>query len=161
MPQAFADMTADPNQDVITVATSRFGEMAVNPDKIITMTTPLLGFPTARQFVLKPHGEESPFLWLQALEDPQLAFVVIQAAVLFPEYRPFIPENVRRELEADGEERLEILLILTIPAANPQKMTANLLGPLAVNGRKRLARQILQDPAVYDSCWPVFAEEVE
>lgn len=160
MPQAFAeDSTETSNQGTTTVATSRFGDMPVDPDKIITMTAPLLGFPAAKQFVLRPHGQDSPFLWLQALNDPQLAFVVIPAAFLFPGYRPVIGENIRRELEAASEEELETLLILTIPAANPQQMTANLLGPLMVNSGKRLARQVLQDPAAYDSCWPVFTEE--
>lgn len=161
MPQALAGTTEAPPQGTITLATSRFGEMTVDADKIITMTTPLLGFPEAKQFVLKPHGEKSPFLWLQSVEDPHLAFVVIPAPFLLPEYRPSIPESVRGELEADGEERLETLLLLTIPPANPQKMTANLLGPLMINSRKRLARQVLQDMATYDSCWPVFVEETE
>jgi len=161
MPQASANTTEAPHQGTITLATSRFGEMIVDADKIITMTTPLLGFPEAKHFVLKPHGEKSPFLWLQSVEDQHLAFVVIPATFLLPEYQPSVPESVRGELAAAGEERLEILLILTIPAGNPQKMTANLLGPLVVNSSKRLARQVLQDMAAYDSCWPVFVEETE
>ena len=55
-----------------------------------------------------------------------------------------------------GQSLLEILLILTIPKENPEGMTANLLGPVAINSHMRLAKQVLQDPTRYDACWPVF-----
>lgn len=140
----------------ITVSTSRFGQLSVNPEKIITMTSPFLGFPDSKRFIVKPHGEESPFLWLQSLDEPKLAFVTIQAALLIPQYQPEISSLTRQELQGVPDQPLEILLILTIPKDNPDGMTANLLGPVAVNPLKRLAKQILQDPMRYDACWPVF-----
>lgn len=145
----------------ITVPTSRFGALSVNPEKIITMTSPFLGFPNSTRFFVKPHGEESPFLWLQSLNDPKLAFVVIQAAFLIPQYQAEISASIRQELQASSKQALEILLILTIPKDNPEGMTANLLGPVAINPEKRLAKQVLQDPTRYDACWPVFTMDPE
>ena len=147
------------NQGQITVPTSRFGELSVSPEKIITMTSPFLGFPDSKRFIVKPHGEDSPFLWLQSLDDPKLAFVMIQAALLIPQYQPEIPSLTRQELHASPEQSLDIMLILTIPRNNPEGMTANLLGPLAINSQDRLAKQILQDPTRYDACWPVFTSD--
>lgn len=143
-------------QGGITVSTSRFGQLSVDPEKIITMTSPFLGFPDSRQFIVKPHGEESPFLWFQSLDDPKLAFVVIQATLLIPQYHAEISTLIRQELQASPNQTLETLLILTIPRENPEGMTANLLGPVAINSEKRLAKQVLQDPTRYDACWPVF-----
>ncbi|MGV1100158.1 flagellar assembly protein FliW [Thiovibrio sp. JS02] len=151
--------TEETRQGELRVMTSRFGELRVRPEKIITMTSPFLGFPDSKRFLLKPHGEESPFMWLQSLDDPKLAFVVTQALLLAPRYQPIIPGFIRQELDAAENAPLEILLILTIPRDNPQKMTANLLGPVVINSQKRLAKQVLQDPTVYDACWPVFAVE--
>ena len=156
---ATATTTCTKNQEEITVPTSRFGALSVDPGKIITMTSPFLGFPDSKRFIIKPHGEESPFLWLQSLDEPKLAFVVTQAALLIPHYQPEISAPVRQELQAAPEQPLEILLILTIPRENPEGMTANLLGPVAINPEKRLAKQVLQDPARYDACWPVFTTE--
>jgi flagellar assembly factor FliW len=143
----------------ITVSTSRFGQLSVNPEKIITMTSPFLGFPDSKRFIVKPHGEESPFLWLQSLDDPKLAFVTIQAALLIPQYQPEISSLTRQELQGAPEQALEILLILTVPRDNPDGMTANLLGPVALNSQTRLAKQVLQDPRRYDACWPVFTTD--
>ncbi|MFA6899473.1 MAG: flagellar assembly protein FliW [Desulfurivibrionaceae bacterium] len=156
MMHAMATTTCTEKQGEITVSTSRFGKLSVNPEKVITMTSPFLGFPDSKRFLIKPHGEESPFLWLQSLDDPKLAFVVIQATLLIPQYQAEISNLIRQELQASPEQPLETRLILTIPRENPEGMTANLLGPVAINSQTRLAKQVLQDPTRYDACWPVF-----
>lgn len=98
-------------------------------------------------------------MWLQSLDEPDLAFVVTPAATLTPQYQPAISTLVRQELNATENDPLDILLILTIPHGNPLKMTANLLGPVVINSQKRLAKQVVQDPKFFDHCWPVFIEE--
>lgn len=153
---AMTTTTCTENHREITVSTSRFGQLSVTQEKILTMTSPFLGFPDSKRFIIKPHGEESPFLWLQSLDDPKLAFVAIQAALLIPQYQPEISSLTLQELQGSPEQPLEILLILTIPKNNPEGMTANLLGPVALNPQTRLAKQVLQDPTRYDACWPVF-----
>lgn len=138
-----------------TITTSRFGTLDIDEDKIITMTTPFLGFAEERRFILLPHGPGSAFWWLQAVDNPDLAFVVIQPAVVNPQYQPAIPLHCQQELQAAGQSDLEILIILTIPKGQPEAMTANLLGPLILNPIKKLAKQTLLDPTRYDPCWPV------
>lgn len=159
-------MAQEPNNSLppegkkmLTVSSSRFGEIQADPDKIITMTSPFLGFPDSKRFMLIPHGEDTPFMWLQSLDDPQLAFVVIPALILVPEYNPVIPAQARQELNTGPEDELNILLLLTIPHNNPQKMTANLLGPLMINPEQRLAKQIILDPNKWDPRWPVFTDD--
>jgi len=138
-----------------SINTSRFGSLDIDHDKVITLTTPLLGFPDERQFILVPHGPDSAFWWLQAVANPALAFVVISPAVLNPDYHPSIPPACQQELQATTASDLELLIILTIPNGQPTAMTANLLGPIALNPIKKLAKQILLDPAHYAPCWPV------
>ena len=138
-----------------TIKTSRFGEIEIDQDKVITMTSPFLGFPNDKNFILMPHGKESPFWWLQSLSSPQLAFVVIQPAIINPQYTPAIPGQTLKELRISNEQEIEILVILTIPQGKPEEMTANLLGPVVFNATKKLAKQVLLDPARYSSCWPV------
>ncbi|MBU0680914.1 MAG: flagellar assembly protein FliW [Proteobacteria bacterium] len=139
------------------IHTTRFGELEIQVDKIITMTTPFLGFPDSHRFIMRQNGGKSPFMWLQSLDDPDLAFVVIPAAALIPQYTPEIPASALKDLQTTSTKP-EILLILTIPPGKPLEMTANLLGPIVLNTDKRLACQVLLDPAVYDVRWPVFTE---
>ncbi len=142
---------------LIKVRTSRFGEIEVQADKIIRMTAPFLGFPDSHRFIIRPHGDKSPFMWFQSLDDPDLAFVVIPAAALIPQYTPQIAAPILKDLEITGTKP-ELLLILTIPEGKPLEMTANLLGPIVLNASTRLACQVLLDPAVYEVRWPVFTE---
>ncbi|MEW6426956.1 MAG: flagellar assembly protein FliW [Thermodesulfobacteriota bacterium] len=152
-------MEAAQQREQLRVATSRFGTVEIEADKIITMTAPFLGFPRSLHFFLRPHSDNSPFLWLQSVDEPDLAFVTMQSSVLLPEYAPELGEALARELQMAGGARPDLLLILTIPDGRPREMTANLLGPVALNVEKRLGRQVLLDPNRYDPCWKVFAEE--
>lgn len=146
----------DGTEKTMKVKTSRFGEIAVNPERLITLTSPFLGFPDSFRFVLRPHKTDSPFMWLQSVDNPDLAFVVIQSAMIMPDYKPLIAGLIKKELQIVSDSELDILLILTIPAGKPREITANLLGPVIINTKKRLARQILLDPAQYDPCQSVF-----
>ena len=157
-------MTASNNTENTQVSksiiqTTRFGELEINADKIITLTSPFLGFPSSLQFVLIPHSEDSAFWWLQAVDNPDLAFVVIRPSIITPHYQPEIPLTLFQELQAENHEEVELLAILTIPQGNPKAMTANLLGPVALNATKLLAKQILLDPNQYSACWPVFQQD--
>jgi flagellar assembly factor FliW len=144
----------------LKIQTSRFGEIEVKADKIIRMTTPFLGFPDSQRFIIRPHGDKSPFMWFQSLDDPDLAFVVIPSSSLIPQYNPEIAASTLKDLEI-GSAKPELLLILTIPEGKPLEMTANLLGPIVLNTGKRLASQILLDPTLYEVQWPVFTDTEE
>lgn len=143
----------------IEIETSRFGRVRVERKKIITMIAPFLGFPGSKQFFLRPHGEDSPFMWLQSLDDPNLAFVVVQPGLFLNDYSPALQPFVLDELLLEKGNAPEILVILTIPAGKPRAMTANLLGPVVVNVNRRLAKQVLLDPNRYDPCWKVIQED--
>ena len=142
----------------ITVPTSRFGDIEVEQDKIITMTTPFLGFPEDKNFIIRSHSKDSPFMWFQSLDNPNLAFVVVQATTVIPDYKPAIPKSIKTELKCNDKNH-DILLVLTIPQGKPKEMTANLLGPIVLNPEDKLSCQVLLDPNKFDPCWPVFAQD--
>lgn len=60
------------------VNTARFGLLDIEEDKVISMPQGLLGFPEKRFILLTPPNL-GPFCWLQAVENPNLAFVVTDA----------------------------------------------------------------------------------
>lgn len=137
------------------LVTKRFGEMEVDPEQVIRMVSPVLGFPESRRFVLRPHGPGSAFLWLQSLENGDLAFVVVRAGQVDAGYNPPLVEADRQELGLVAGQVPEFLLILTLSRKEKLKITANMLGPVALNAEKRFAKQVLLDPAHYDIAFPV------
>ncbi len=133
---------------VLAVKTRNFGSLEVRSDQIIYLEPGLLGFSQYHRYVLIEHHQEAPFLWLQCLDKPDLAFVVIDPRFLLPGYQPGPMPLIMRTLEAERPEDLKILVILTIPPGKPQDMTANLMGPVVINLKTRQGRQlIVEDPA--------------
>ncbi|HOJ14199.1 MAG TPA: flagellar assembly protein FliW [Deltaproteobacteria bacterium] len=143
------------------IDTLRFGRIKVEGDKIITFPRGILGFSRCRRYALFPHGEKSPFCWLQSVEDAALAFVVMDPALVDPRYQVDVDEQTARELDIAPGDKIQALCIVTIPQGDPRRMTVNLLGPLVVNTRNRLAAQVICENRGYSHRRPLLAEERE
>jgi flagellar assembly factor FliW len=126
-----------------SVQTRRFGAIEVTPEDVITFPDGLLGFPECTRFVVIRHKEGSPFRWLQSVQHPELAFLIVDPVHLVPDYAPLMEEQVADDLGlTEGTPRL-VYTIVTIPPGNPQAMTLNLAGPIVINGVTRIARQLV------------------
>lgn len=141
------------------ITTDRFGKIPVQEDKILSFPKGILGFSDNKNFVLFPHGEGSPFFWLQSVQDGSLAFVVMNPQLVKQDYSIDIEETVLDELEARETTDLDVMCIVSIPHDQPQKMTINLLGPIIINTNKRRALQIVCSDEKYSHRQPVLAEE--
>lgn len=137
------------------IETTRFGALDVEERKVLTFPDGMPGFEEHRLFTLVPHhttdgGKGSPFIWLQSLEDGGLAFLAMEPHQAFPDYAPRVP---RAELEAlaltEEAVRPRLYSLLTIPQGNPVGITANLMAPVVVNSRARLAKQIVLNTDEY------------
>lgn len=137
------------------IQSRRFGPISVREDQVILLTPGLLGFSQFQRYVLIEHNQEAPFLWLQSVDNPDLAFVVINPLQIIPDYHPSPPPEVMQELAAASPEDLQILVILTIPPGRPQEMTANLMGPVAINLKNRRGRQLVMEDPRYSNMYRI------
>lgn len=133
----------------ITVATKYFGTITVREEQIITLSQGLLGFPEYHRYIIIEHKKDSPFLWFQCLDNPSLAFVIIDPRLFVADYQVSRLNGCLPELEAESLDDLQIFVIVTIPRGRPLEMTANLLGPLVINIRNRRAKQLVLDTNRY------------
>jgi flagellar assembly factor FliW len=132
-----------PDQAVLTAKTRNFGSIEVRSDQIINLDPGLLGFSQFHRYVLIEHQQEAPFLWLQCLDKPDLAFVVVDPRCLVSDYQPPTLTQAMGDLAVESPEDLKVLVILTIPPGKPQEMTANLMGPVVINLKSRCGRQLI------------------
>lgn len=131
----------------IQITTSRFGTVTVEEKTILEFVSPILGFEHLKRYVLLDHAENSPFKWLQAVEDANLAFVVTNPKFFGIPYEFALPEDAVEKLAIETAEDVIVFTIVNIPDDNPAMMTANLLAPLVLNQNNLQAMQvILQDP---------------
>jgi flagellar assembly factor FliW len=85
--------------------------------------------------------EEAPFLWLQMVDDPKLAFLVVSPAAALKRYEPDISEEDVKFLNLDNPEDAMLFNIVTV---HPEgRATVNLKGPVVVNRRTLVGKQII------------------
>ena len=130
--------------------------LEVPPETLLTFPSGLLGFPEWTRYVMLDHDTDAPFKWLHCVEEASLAFVVIDPALFNRNYQVTISEEARCEVEGNETDELSLVVILTIPSADPSAVTANLRGPLLMNPRTRLCKQLVLTED-YPTRYPVFS----
>jgi flagellar assembly factor FliW len=138
-------------------STSRFGSIEFRDDAIISFPTGVIGFPDSNRYVILDHDRDVPFKWLQSVNEPDVAFVVMDPVLFKPDYRVEVEEEDIPELDAHDESDLTMFVLLTIPSGDPAGITANLRGPVVVNHRRRIAKQIILDDDL-PTRYPIFSE---
>ena len=108
---------------------------------VIQMPLGLLGFERIKQYALAGRTAEEPFLWLKMLEDPKLAFVVVSPFLIDPAYGPNIPDEDRKYLDLQGPE--DTLIFNIVKIHGPRQATVNLKGPIVLNRRTLVAKQVI------------------
>ena len=126
-----------------TYTTSRFGEIQVNEEKdIIVLPEGLIGFAQHKRFVLLEDPEQEPFLWFQSLDDPNLAFVLVDPLLFFPDYKVQVPKEDVALLGIEEPKDARVLVLVVVDE-DPAKITANLKGPVVLNPRDLNAKQVV------------------
>ena len=140
--------------DVIHVRSVRFGNFEVAADHVLHFPQGLIGFPRAHRFVILDHRPGSPFKWMICLEQPDVAFAVVEPGRMVPDYHPPL-ELAARALGADPGD-VALFVIVTIPP-DPTAMTVNLMAPVVVDLRTKISRQLVLEDARCDPSYRVCA----
>ena len=138
------------------LATKALGTIEVSPQQIIDFPDGLFGFQEQKSFALVEESADSPFKWLQSVNDSDLAFVIIQPDLfLKSKYIPGVSATDLQSLHLYDIKESLIFVIVTIPENNPSKMTANLQGPILINPKERIARQVISSNEKHVLRYPI------
>lgn len=135
--------------------TTRFGRIEIRDDAILTFPSGILGFPDWTRYVMLDHDTDAPFKWLQCVEQPGLAFVILDPALFKDDYAVELSAEVLAEVKGLESDGLTLAVLLTIPSEDPGRITANLRGPLLMNPRTRLCKQLVLTES-YPTRYPLF-----
>jgi flagellar assembly factor FliW len=149
---------AERNGVRMQIQSTRFGWLSVDDSRIMTFPRGLLGFPTHKRFALIQTNSENYFFWLQSIDDPTLAFVVTDPGIFFKDYDVPVREETVVELELDEPEFLQTF---TICNRVGEWLTGNLLGPLLVNSKNRLATQVVLTEKKWTTRQPLLKLEAQ
>lgn len=130
------------------IDTTRFGKIRIKESELIGMRGRILGFERHKRFALLTFEDSTPFLWLQSVDDPGIAFVVINPRIVKPDYTPAISEGELELLDIQRTGDIALLSIVTV-RSDPFRATANLRAPILINTSKRSAKQVILDDPGY------------
>lgn len=115
--------------------TRLFGEIEIEEAKIIHLDQGLIGFPELRDFTLifdSEREEKSVIMWLQSMDDGDIAIPVVVPSELLPDYRPLADEALLENLGTLTPENTYMLVTVTVPR-NIEDISVNLKAPIVVN----------------------------
>lgn len=122
---------------------TRFGTLKVDTKDILHLADGLMGFPMSKHFILFPYGDDSSFFWLVSVDEPEIAFIVINPFEFFSDLEFEVQDEDALALGLERSEDVEIFTLVTIPDGCPEEMRTNLAGPVVVNARNRKGKQVL------------------
>jgi flagellar assembly factor FliW len=140
----------------LLIESTRFGEVEVADDAVLSFPDGLIGLPGTR-YALLANSPDSPFYWLHSVEHPEIAVPVTTPWLFFSDYEVGIPDEDTRRLELDDPTQTDIFVIVRA-ASELESFTANLAAPVVLHTERRLGRQIMNDTRGYAVRHPLFSE---
>ena len=142
------------------IETVRFGTIEVEESKIVRFPKGLPAFEDEHEFIIAPFDDETPYVFLQSVNTPDLAFMMTTPYLFFPDYEFRLNDTVLHELQISNPDELLVYTLLTIPAGNVRGMTANLLAPIVINKKTNQAQQVVLEKTDYTTKHLLFPKEV-
>ena len=125
------------------VSTKMMGTVYVDNDCIINIPDGLFGFEEYKDFALV-ESEYQPFIWLQSLQDLNLAFLLIDPFLIEPNYEADIDDKELARIDITDPSDVVVFTIVTIPN-DGSAVTANFQGPLIINKKNKKCMQAVLD----------------
>ena len=142
------------------VKTLRFGEIDVDDSKIIHFEHGIPAFDDEHQFIIIPLEENSPYLFLQSLQTPELSFIMTMPFLFFPDYEFNIDDDIMEQMKITSQEDLDVYVLITIPDGDVKAMTANLIAPVVVNRVAMQGRQVILERTKYTTKHRLLPDDV-
>ncbi len=130
------------------IKTSRFGKLDIAEETIITFPEGIIGFEKFKQYIILSKTNNAPLRWLQSVEEPNLAFIIISPFIFKKDYSPPVDAQDLKLLKLKDITEAEVLTIVVVPK-NPSDMVANLMAPILINPKYCIAKQVVTTDATY------------
>lgn len=139
--------------------TRHFGKIEIEDNKIVSFPMGLPGFDDKKEFILLSKTEEDIFSWLQCVEDPNVAFALVDVLKFMPDYDPLISmEDLKCIDILDQDEDIDKIIsynIVVIPE-DIKEMRVNLKAPVIINTHALKGRQVLASNEDYEVRYKIF-----
>lgn len=141
--------------EMMRIHTVNFGDIEVPEDKIIAFKEGVPGFPHIHRFAALEFEDLKPFQYLQALDDPPIALLVVNPFVVDSGYKFQLSNSDMEDIQTTNAEEVAVFAVATIPD-DPEKATINLMAPIVINDKMRCGKQVILHESGYSVKHPLF-----
>ncbi len=142
------------DNQTLRVRTCSFGEIEVPGSRILNFPEGIPGFPDHRRFVLLSPDEITPLQYLQALDEPPVAFLVVNPLLVSAGFEVSLSDSDMEKMGSDDTRELTVFAVITIPE-DPRESTVNLAAPIVINEKRRCGRQFILHDSGYSVKHPL------
>lgn len=146
-----AEATSDSR---VSIRSELLGEMEVPEESLFRFPDGLFGFEDAHGFILIP-AERDGLFWLQSQEFSALTFLMADPFAFVDGFSVDLPDCELAALAPADATDLAVLGIVTLPRTSEDCPTVNLQGPVALNVRRRVGKQVVVQDSEYDVQHPL------
>jgi flagellar assembly factor FliW len=118
----------------VTLQSSRFGELQIPAEAVLDFPSGLIGL-GGRRFALLARSEESAFVWLHSMDDPELAVPVTNPWRFFEDYAVELDDDEAQRIGVASPEDASVYVTVRSAAAL-EDFRANLRAPILVVGNQ-------------------------
>lgn len=137
--------------------TRLFGTIEVDVTKIINFNDGIIGFEELKQFMVMNDAdtEDAKILWLQSLDDGEVAMPVIDPLIIKTDYNPVVEDELFKNIGEIIDGEMLVLTTITVPA-DISMITTNLKAPIIINPVTMKGCQIIVDNDEYQVRYPIY-----
>ena len=130
----------------VEVITSRFGTIEVPEERVFFFPRGLIGFEHLKRYARLDSTKGPSVQWLQALDDPETAFLVSDPTTYIPSFELKLRESdASRALSQSIDlQRLEMLTILHVDRES-RSLHVHVQAPLLLDPESRKGVQVVTD----------------
>lgn len=129
------------------IETKNFGEIEFAEDGVINFSEGIPGFRELKRYIMI-NDEESPFAYLQSIEDGNVSFIIINPYELKKDYTIEIKDQYVAALGGGSAEQFSVFVITTL-VSNLEAATVNLLAPIIIQNETRQGMQVILENTKY------------
>ena len=141
------------------INTLRFGELEIEEQDVVRFADGIPAFEDEHEFEVLPYEEGTPYMFLQSMMTPELAFLMTDPFVFFPDYSFELDDENMEKLAINSMDDVLVCTLISVPRSGVADMTTNLLAPVVINRHTMQARQIVLEKTQYTTKHRLFPEK--
>ncbi|MBQ0162944.1 MAG: flagellar assembly protein FliW [Treponema sp.] len=123
------------------VKTKQGKTVKVDDAHIFSFPEGLFGFELYHNYAVY-ESEYSPFMWMQSIDDQNLAFLIVDPFLIADDYELDVDDKSLAKIGIKSPADVYVMSIVTIPQDNTP-VTANLQGPIVINKNTNQCLQVI------------------